>query len=253
MIRSLLILLFAGFFSAASGQTIKVMSYNIHHGADKNEVLTLDEMGKYIKDSGADIVGLQEVDSMCTRSGKVDQMKCLAEITGMHYAFVRHFAYGGGAYGLGILSKYPISNVKNNRITILPPNPEKPSLAHLTAEIMLPGKRPLLFSTVHLSLNTESRLVQADEVLAQTAGEIPAIITGDMNANPGTAEILKLESRFTETGKNAVFTFPAGKAVKKIDYVMVSKPHLKSVVKSEVHDEVLLSDHLPIISTVRLK
>ncbi|HEY0895575.1 MAG TPA: endonuclease/exonuclease/phosphatase family protein [Sphingobacteriaceae bacterium] len=117
MNRILMLLLCAGVFSTASAQTLSVMSYNIHHGADKNEVNTLDLMGKYIKDSGADLIGLQEVDSMCSRSGKVDQMKRLAEITGMHYAFVRHFAYDGGAYGLGILSRYPIASVKDHRLT----------------------------------------------------------------------------------------------------------------------------------------
>ncbi len=248
-----MLLLWAGVFSTASAQTISVMSYNIHHGADKNEVNTLDLMGKYIKESGADLIGLQEVDSVCNRSGKVDQMKRLAEITGMHYAFVRHFAYDGGAYGLGILSRYPIANVKDNRITILPKNPEKPSLAHLTAEILLPGERPVRFSTVHFSLNTESRLLQADEVLSAMEGDLPAIITGDLNANPGTGEILKLETKFTGTGKNDVFTFPAGQPVKKIDYILVSKPALKKVMKSSVPEEIHLSDHLPIISRIRLK
>lgn len=254
MIRYILLfLLSASVFGTASAQTIKVMSYNIHHGADKDEVNTLDLMGKYIKRSGADIIGLQEVDSMCNRSGKVDQMKRLAEITGMHYAFVRHFEYDGGAYGLGILSKYPISDVKNNRITILPKDPKKPSLAFLTAQIMLPGKRPLLFGTVHFSLNTASRLLQSDEVLAFTAGDVRAIITGDLNANPGTGEIVKLEGRFTETGRNEEFTFPAGKAVKKIDYIMVSKNDLKKNIRSVVHDDIHLSDHLPMISTIRLR
>lgn len=239
--------------NAASAQTIKVMSYNIHHGADKDELNTLELMGKYIKRSGADIIGLQEVDSMCNRSGKVDQMKRLAEITGMHYAFVRHFAYDGGAYGLGILSKFPISDVKNNRVTILPQDPKKPSLAFLTAEIMLPGKRPLLFGTAHFSLNTASRLVQSDEVLAVMKKDLPAILTGDLNANPGTDEVGKLEGFFKETGRNQDFTFPTGKAVKKIDYIMVSKKDLKKVIRSVVHDDIHLSDHLPMVSTFRLQ
>ncbi len=96
-------------------QKIQIMSYNIHHGANRQEVNTLAEIGRFIKESGVDLVGLQEVDSMCNRSGKVDQMKKLGEITGMQYAFVRHFAYDGGAYGLGILSKYPISEVRNGQ------------------------------------------------------------------------------------------------------------------------------------------
>src|SRR5690606_40764005 len=85
-------------FSAACAQKLHIMTYNIHHGADRNEVNTLDSIGYFIKSQNPDIVGLQEVDSVCTRSERIDQMKRLAEITGMHYAFVRHFPYQGGAY-----------------------------------------------------------------------------------------------------------------------------------------------------------
>ena len=228
-------------------QALKVMTYNIHHGADRIEVITLEEMGKFIRDSGADLVGLQEVDSLCNRSGKVDQMKRLSEITGMHYAFVRHFAYDGGAYGLGILARYPISNVSNDRITILPKNEAKPSLAFLTAHIGLPGGKEIIFSTVHFSLNAPARLLQANEVLERIKDEgIPVILTGDLNALPGTEEILRLESYFTETGSAEALTFSAVKPVKKIDYIMVSTADLKKVVRSMVYSDVQSSDHLPV-------
>lgn len=121
----------------AGAQSLKVLSYNIHHGADKDEINTLQEMGEFIKSSNADLVGLQEVDSICTRSGNVDQMKELAEITGMYYVFQRHFEYDGGAYGLGILSRFPITSQQNHQITSLK-NGIKKSLALLSAIISLP-------------------------------------------------------------------------------------------------------------------
>ncbi|MCG7860088.1 hypothetical protein MD537_24115, partial [Flavihumibacter sediminis] len=99
--------IFAGLKVAGQQPGITVMSYNIHHGADKEERNTLDSIGTFILSTKAQLVGLQEVDSVCTRSGQIDQMQRLAEITGMHFAFVRHFAYQGGAYGQGILSRYP--------------------------------------------------------------------------------------------------------------------------------------------------
>mgnify|MGYP003574972344 FL=1 len=238
---------------ALTAQSLKVMTYNIHHGADKEDAGTLEEMGKFIKDSGADLVGLQEVDSMCNRSGNVDQMKRLSEITGMEYAFVRHFAYDGGAYGLGVLSRYPISNVRNERITILPKNEAKPSLAFLTAQIRLPTGKEILFSTVHFSLNAPARILQANEVLGFIKDKgVPAILTGDLNALPGTEEILTLESHFTETGSAEALTFSADKPLKKIDYIMVSTPALGTVLHSKVYSDVLLSDHLPVMSEVMI-
>jgi endonuclease/exonuclease/phosphatase family metal-dependent hydrolase len=239
----------------ASAQTLKLMTYNIHHGADKKEINTLEAMGKFIKDSGADLIGLQEVDSMCNRSGRVDQMKRLSEITGMYYAFVRHYAYDGGAYGLGILSRYPVSDLRNERITLLPKNEARPTLAFLSVRISLPKrKKEILFGTVHFALNAPGRMVQAEEVLAVTKdSRIPVILTGDLNALPGTEEILKLETRFTETGSPEALTFSADKPEKKIDYIMVSNPNLRKVTARKVYYDVLLSDHLPVVSTVVVK
>jgi endonuclease/exonuclease/phosphatase family metal-dependent hydrolase len=174
------------FIQSSYAQSLKVISYNIHHGADKKEVNTLAEMGAYIKQSQADLVGLQEVDSMCNRSGNVDQMRFLAEITGMHYAFLRHFAYDGGAYGLGILSRYPITSQQNDKITSIK-NCEKKSLALLTARISLPNGQLIDFSTVHYALDQSTRIIQAKETLAFLKTEVPLILTGDFNAEPGTA------------------------------------------------------------------
>lgn len=255
VLKRIILLLTAVLSSLGSGaQTLKVMSYNIHHGADKNEVNTLEKIGEFIKKSGAELVGLQEVDSMCNRSGKIDQMKRLAEITGMHYGFVRHFAYDGGAYGLGILSRYPISDMRNDRITLVPKDEKKPSLALLTAKINLPRNREVLFATVHFALNAPSRLIQGEEVIAfMKSRGLSAVITGDLNANPDSKEIVQLGSYFSETGRSEMFTFPVGTPVKKIDYIMVSKPNLEKVVGSRVYNDVLLSDHLPMLSIVRLK
>lgn len=254
MLQKITFLLIAAFFTLqVRAQSIKVMSYNIHHGANRAEVNTLDQIGDFIKKSGADIVGLQEVDSVCNRSGKVDQMRRLAELTGMHYAFIRHFAYDGGAYGLGILSRFPISNPRNLRISVLPKDEKKPSLGYLVAEIQVSRKRKILFSTVHFGLNVPSRKAQSAEVLAAVTGsELPVILTGDLNATPEAAEIGFLRQFFTEAGPDTIHTFPENAPMKKIDYIMVSNRHLSKWRDTRV-DGNQYSDHLPLISTIKLK
>src|SRR5690606_6574081 len=117
----------------ARAQRLKVMSYNIHIGQNAANEDRLREIGHLIKKSGADLVGLQEVDSVCNRSGNVDQMKVLSEITGMYYGYVRHFAFDGGSYGLGVLSKYPIEVHNGQRISISSQaQPETRALLHAT-------------------------------------------------------------------------------------------------------------------------
>jgi len=236
-------------------QRIKVMSYNIHHGADKQEVNTLKEMGLFIKASGADLVGLQEVDSMCNRSGNQDQMKKLAEITGMHYAFVRHFAYDGGAYGLGILSRYPVSATRNDRISSLPKDGVKKSLAHLSVKVAIPGQKELLFSTVHFALDQPTRITQSKEVLNHLNGQLPVVLTGDLNAEPGTTEILQLESKYANlgfSGGKQLLTYPDDHAVKRIDYIMVSKDTMQKEEAVDAPGVVHYSDHLPLIAEMEL-
>ncbi len=81
---------------------------------------------------------------------------------------------------------------------------------------------------------------------------MPVILTGDFNAEPGTKEILNLQTILTDTGKDTDLSFPAVKPVKKIDYVMVSKASQAKVTKLEVYP-VLFSDHLPVMSTLKIK
>jgi endonuclease/exonuclease/phosphatase family metal-dependent hydrolase len=235
------------------GQTLKVMSYNIHHGADKNEKDRLNEMGLFIKNSGADLVGLQEVDSVCTRSGRVDQMKKLAELTGMHYAFVRHFAYQGGAYGQGILSKFPLSDIKNNRLSLLKKDTIRESLAMISALVKTGGGRNLIFSSAHYSLDEPTRLVQAKETVSYFEKEqVPVIFTGDLNATPEKEEIRYLDKLFTLTNNNGLLSFPSDSAFKAIDYIYVTSQDLGKV-SSISAPKVNYSDHLPVLTSFVLK
>src|SRR5690625_6954650 len=102
-------------FMACSGgggmedqESLSIMSYNIHRGQDADNQDQLKEIALFIKESGAEIVGLQEVDSVCYRSDQVGQAAVLGERTGMHYAFVRQCGVEGGADGRARLAEYAI-------------------------------------------------------------------------------------------------------------------------------------------------
>lgn len=248
LVLSFLLLLISG---PAYSQHLKVISYNIHHGANSTEEITLEQIGEYIKNSGADLVGLQEVDSLCRRSGSQDQMKMLAEMTGMHYAFYRHFAYDGGAYGLGILSKSPILKQRNQRITSFKDGKEQ-SLAQLSVKVAI-GESQLLFSTVHLALDQGTRLIQVREVLEHLNGNLPVILTGDFNALPDTEEIQLIDQVYPMQDKSLQPTFPYQQPVKKIDYIFADPRIGRALTKIRVPLEILHSDHLPLEAEFSLK
>lgn len=237
--------------SFANAQSLKVISYNIHHGADKDEINTLQEIGEFIKNSNADLVGLQEVDSLCNRSGKVDQMKVLAEMTGMYYAFQRHFDYDGGAYGLGILSRFPILSQYNDPITSFK-NGEKKSLALLSTVIALPEGKEVKFATVHFALDQPTRLIQAREILGFLESELTVILTGDFNAEPKTEEMELLSTKFQMSDSSFGNTFPVVKPSKKIDYIWVSKTCLNQDPNIQIPLTVNHSDHLPLLADLTL-
>ncbi|SKB75937.1 endonuclease/exonuclease/phosphatase family protein [Daejeonella lutea] len=240
--------------NGSKAQTLQVMSYNIHVGQDAANMDQLKNMARFIKMSKADIVGLQEVDSVCRRSGNVDQMKFLAEATGMYYAYARHFAFDGGSYGIGILSKFPLSDVKDHRIILTSDGKSAAATRALLTAKIARGKAEILFATVHMDYrDSNSRLAQSGE-LVKLLGAVksPVILTGDFNAEPGTAEIIALKSILIDTGKDDDLSFPAVKPVKKIDYVMVSKADLVKAKGTRVYP-VVFSDHLPLMSHVKIK
>ncbi len=248
---SFFICIFLG-FQGLNAQKLKLMSYNIHIGKNAANEDQLKNIADFIKNSKADLIGLQEVDSVCNRSGKIDQMKFLAEQTGMYYAYARHFAFDGGSYGLGILSRFPLSDIINNRISLTSEG-KSDTRALLTASVFS-GRRKFTFATVHLDYrDSNSRQKQASELVDFFVKSPRAVIlTGDMNAKPGTLEILKLETLFTETGPPSGATYPVIKPLNKIDYIMVDSAYLLKVQDQEVV-YVLFSDHLPLRSTVRIR
>jgi len=236
-----------------NAQSLKVMSYNIHVGQDASNADQLKELAQFLKSSKADLIGLQEVDSVCNRSGKIDQMKFLAEQTGMYYAYARHFAYDGGSYGIGMLSRYPLTEVKDQRIILTSDGKSDAATRALLTASVAAGNSRITFATVHLDYrDSDSRYAQSEEIVDLFRDHTePVILTGDFNARPGTKELINIRTIFTDTGSDSAITFPAVKPLNKIDYIMVSKGHLLKVKKNQVFP-VLYSDHLPVMSVIRI-
>lgn len=248
----------AAVFIACSGgsgseeqESLSIMSYNIHRGQDADNQDQLKEMARFIKESGAEIVGLQEVDSVCFRSDQVDQPKVLAELAGMHYAFVRHFEFEGGAYGQALLSKYPISNVVNQRLPIAS-DPPGETRAFLTADVELPSGQKWTVGVAHLDYRDADSRVRQARMAADilTEGDHPSILLGDMNAEPGSETIRVLRESFTDTQPDDVFTFPDDEPIKKIDFILIGKSYDFEVTDHKVFP-VRYSDHLPVLSVIR--
>lgn len=226
---------------------LRIMTYNIRHGAGMDDVIDLDRQAGVIGDATPDVVGLQEVDSCVKRSHYVHQAAVLAKSLGMYSTFGPAIPLTGGKYGVAILSK------------------EKPLSHH---NIPLPGseKRTLLvcefqeyvFACTHLDLEEENRLASLDIILAEAVRwDKPFFICGDWNDTPTSALITKMKKSFSFlnnlTNNSANYTFPARTPKNIIDYIASYGRVVKSVRKRQVINEPEASDHRPVLVEIRLE
>lgn len=53
-------------------QVLRIMSYNIHHGEERDGKTDIERIAEVISKENPDLAALQEVDKNCTRSGNID-------------------------------------------------------------------------------------------------------------------------------------------------------------------------------------
>lgn len=95
--------------------------------------------------------------------------------------------------------------------------------------------------------------MQAKEIVKYLKpGRQTVILTGDFNAEPGTAEIQFLEKHFRTLNDPDSHTFPVGEPVKTIDFVMVSSDARSEATEARVNTGVVYSDHYPVTAIVKL-
>ena len=233
---------------AATPARLRILTYNIHHGEGADKKLDLVRIAKVIKSTDPDLVALQEVDRRTTRTLDVDQAAKLGELTGMHACFAQAMDFQGGGYGEAILSKQkPIAN----RTFPLPADKGFEPRALGEARIKL-GDSTVVFYATHLDHTRDSkqRLMQIKEIdrVAAQEKEPLVILAGDLNAQPGSAEIETLLKSWKDaTARPDLKTFPADKPRIKIDYVMYRPRDRIRVVEAQVIEEKVASDHAPVL------
>lgn len=231
-------------------QHLKVLSYNIHHAnpPSKPDVIDMEAIARVINDSGADIVGLQEVDIHVSRSEMINQAEKLAELTGMDYYFSKGIDLEDGYYGTVILSKHKIIGKRRYDLP-MPVESENRSLAIVDVE--LPDGRAFSFANTHLDLKEENRIAQAEFIneLGELYGK-PLILVGDLNARPESRPIEILSEYFVRNTETNQPTSPNIGAKNEIDYVMVLNNRAFQWKDYRVIQEEYASDHLPLYAEI---
>jgi endonuclease/exonuclease/phosphatase family metal-dependent hydrolase len=242
---------------AAHDRTIRVMSWNIHHGRGIDGRLDLDRIADEVAASGADIVGLQEVDRHWGgRSEFADQAAELGHRLHMNVVFGANLDLAPlqpgqprRQYGTAILSDPPIQHWHN---TLLPRTGNREQRGLLEALVTVRG-RPLRFFTTHLQYDSQQERIAQVAAVRRVIGvpEESVVLTGDLNARPGTPEIdaitEDLVDAWVEAGVGDGSTLRGGDA--RLDYVLHSTDVVARAAAVLSTDA---SDHLPVTADLVL-
>jgi len=244
---------------APVGRDVVAMSFNIHHGVGIDGLLDLDRIAATVTASGAEVVGLQEVDRhFAERSNFVDQATYLAEVLGMSVVFGANLDLDPPEYGLprrqygnAILTSFPITSWSNTLLPLLPGG-EQRGLLQATLDV---GGTPLNAYSTHLQHDSqEARLAQVDAITAELAtSDASVLLLGDLNATPESPEIEAMVEELTDTwveaGVGDGYTYSTTNPSVRIDYVLTSTDIATRTAAVVTSDG---SDHLPVVATVTL-
>lgn len=230
----------------------KVLSYNIHKGFTANNTnFVLKEIRQAIRQSGGDVVFLQEV--LGEHNGHArkhsnwiggTQFEYLADSIWSHYAYGRNAIYQHGHHGNAILSKYPFSWWENTDI----------SQFSFSQRGFLHGviDNVLHVFCIHLGLLGVERQAQLKSLIAAVEQRVPEqaplIIAGDFNdwsrrLDKKICRALDVQDAFYAAHGRHLRTYPAAMPMLPMDRI-----YFRNLELIEVHRQLddrrrALSDH----------
>lgn len=233
---------------AGSRDRVRLVDYNIHMGVDTDGQLNPDAIADVIEAQDPDVVVLQEVGRGWTIGGTADLAEWLAYRLELPYRFQ---PAADRQFGNAILSRVPILASDGGRLPF-GEGPQRRSYLRVTLD--LGEGRTLEVFGAHLQHQemTDTRLMQIEALLTAWDGASPAVIAGDMNAQPDAPEIPRfaeegLLSAQDETGNGDLATasepaFPGDR----VDWIFGTGVGFEDFEIPQTR----ASDHLPLVVTV---
>jgi endonuclease/exonuclease/phosphatase family metal-dependent hydrolase len=251
-------------------QTLKIATYNIHKGLSYfNHRVVLHELRERLRELGADIVFLQEVQGEHTRHGERyhnypegAQHDFLAEDVWLHSVYGKNSVYEEGHHGNAILSRFPILQSLNTDVSAH--RFESRGLLH--CEIEFPdwqkgtGQSGVHCLCAHFGLFARGRRAQASALISYVRNEIPPdaplIIAGDFNdwrnqLSRTLASELEIHDVFHLHRGELARSFPSRLPMLRLDRIYVRG---FDVLHSSVHtggNWLRLSDHAALSAQLR--
>ncbi len=226
-------------------KALRLMSYNIRNAKGLDGITDYQRIANVLNGIAPDVVAVQELDSMTTRSGGKSILEEIAKRTNRHATFAPAIPYQGGKYGVGLLSvKAPLR----------------------TQYISLPGKeeaRVLLMAEfeeyvvccTHLSLTPEDQLASVAIIrnaVKEFGTQQPVLLAGYMNSTPVSSVQKEMNKHFISLNDTKQETIPSDFPKECIDYIYQYKTANRlPVVRRQVMKGHVGSDHLPLFVDIQ--
>lgn len=234
--------------AAANTQSIRVMNYNLHDAVNAAGRVDPEALARLIEDSGADIVGVQEISRGWLVWGGMDMLTWLSQRLDMPYVWA---PTADEQWGIAIFSRYPIVS---SEYFELPPDDVLLLRGFLVTKIDVGGQILTVIDT-HFSEKEgqdEIRAAQSSAILDTWNGATFTILMGDLNSVPDSLAVtILLDAGLVdisrEIGQQPTYTSTSVDPHQQIDYIFVS-PDLGY--SDFVIRQTTASDHLPLATTI---
>lgn len=230
--------------------TLRVMTYNIHHGHGMDGQFDLGRTVKVINDARPDLVALQEVDSKTERARQIDEPQELAERTGMQAIFGKTIDWQGGEYGIAVLSRLPVLFSRSHS---LPNTPGHEPRVLMEVGVSVGGRTVAFYNTDLDDNPDDAERMGSVELFEQIAREQKArvILGGDLFGTPEHPAVRKLLGFMSDCAVGHCEeqnTSSAREPQKRIDYILY-RPHPRlRCVSCEVIAEPIAAQHRPVLA-----
>lgn len=227
---------------------VSVLSYNIHECVGSDRRRDPARIAQVIKESGAQIVGLQEVHSDASGEEHLHQMNYLSAVTGLQAIAGPAVERRNGHYGNVLLTSCKVLAVHKLDLSYLAREPR----GAIDADLDINGEAVRVIVT-HLGLLPAERRFQVRKLLSALMEQRTRVVMLLSDFNEWLPTGRSLRWIHTHLGKTAlVRTFPSRFPIFALDRIWVSPPAaLAELCCIRTPLSRLASDHLPLKATIR--
>lgn len=232
----------------ATNSIVRVMTWNIHGAVGRNPRFDLERVVGLVQRHQPDVVALQEIDSRRARAAHVDNpFDVLQKALGSHGIGAKTVTTADGDYGQALISRWPLCNTEIHDLSF----PEREPRRAICSDVRTPAG-PLRVIATHLGLSWRERHSQVAALLEMLDGlRTTTVALGDFNDWMWAGSVRRRLGRILP-GYTNHRTFPSRWPLFHLDRVYLWPP--EALVSSHTDIEArAISDHLPVISDIRLR